>query len=155
MFLCCMLHIVEGLLFGFCRAGRNRCADLYAEQLSAWHERGFKLPDIYWKQSRIGKGKKNKTGSRLNQFSPSIRLQFLQCGFNWTVTTRVMMWSPKRISGVTVKTRNHDARTLEPEQDRGLCWIKCWNYYKQLYRNCKMAPDSGWDNSAAEWAKYR
>lgn len=56
---------------------------LYRAQVSAWHERGFKLSDIYWKQS----GRK-KTGTRLNQFSSSIRLQFLHHGFNWTVTTR-------------------------------------------------------------------
>lgn len=56
---------------------------LYRVQVSAWHERGFKLSDIYQKQS----GRK-KTGTRLNQFSSSIRLQFRHHGFNWTVTTK-------------------------------------------------------------------
>lgn len=65
---------------------------LHGAQVSAWHERSFKLSDIYWKQS----GKK-KTGTRLNQFSSSMRLQFLHHGFNWT-TSESWCWRNSMLS---------------------------------------------------------
>lgn len=118
----------------FCRTGRNKCAELQSSFLLGTKEA---LGSQIYNQSRVESQKEKRIKqTRLNQCSPSIRLQFLQCGLNWTVATWVMMWRPKHGSGVIAKTRNPDTRALEPEQDRGLCWIKCWNYYKQLCGNC-------------------
>lgn len=52
------VRMKEANTIGFPTEEETDVKKLYGAQVPAWHERGFKLPDIYWKQS--GRGEKKQ-----------------------------------------------------------------------------------------------